>query len=214
MKVVKICRVHGDLGKDDIFKESVKNDARYKADFIIRCQKCVNERNWQSYVKECHIHGNLKAEDVKANGRCKLCHRESANKKRNDNREWFNDKMAKDRESNPEKWDGIYKKAYQVKLKKFGRKALDTKEIIRMYGLTQDRYDRMFEEQNNLCAICGNPESRMNRGGKVARLTVDHCHQTNNVRGLLCHACNIGLGKFQDNIEIMFNAIAYLQEFS
>jgi len=119
--------------------------------------------------------------------------------------------MAEDRARNPEKWENIHKKAYQIKVEKYGKKELNTKEIIRMYGLTQDQYDKMFEDQKNLCDICCRPETRKNRSGDVARLTVDHCHETNNVRALLCHGCNTGLGKFEDDVERLFRAIAYLE---
>jgi len=41
-------------------------------------------------------------------------------------------------------------------------------------------------------------------------LAVDHCHNTNKVRELLCSACNILLGKAKDNISILQSAINYL----
>jgi len=40
---------------------------------------------------------------------------------------------------------------------------------------------------------------------------VDHDHVTNKVRGLLCHHCNTALGKFKDDINIMKQAIKYLE---
>ncbi len=52
----------------------------------------------------------------------------------------------------------------------------------------------------------------MERNGKVSPLSVDHCHKTNVVRGLLCNECNSGLGKFKDNIDVMASAISYLQQ--
>lgn len=60
-----------------------------------------------------------------------------------------------------------------------------------MYGLELEDYDRMLSAQNGLCAICeGLPAE-----GK--RLVVDHCHDTNKVRGLLCANCNLSLGRFE-----------------
>lgn len=41
-------------------------------------------------------------------------------------------------------------------------------------------------------------------------LSVDHNHKTGAVRGLLCNGCNMGLGRFEDNIEWLQNAIDYL----
>jgi hypothetical protein len=56
----------------------------------------------------------------------------------------------------------------------------------------------------------------MGRGnkGKLKRKTpwrLDHCHETGEFRGFLCSNCNLGLGKFKDDPEILLNAIAYLQ---
>ena len=43
-------------------------------------------------------------------------------------------------------------------------------------------------------------------------LSVDHCHVTGNVRGLLCRACNLALGQFEDNIKTLNKAIKYLEQ--
>jgi hypothetical protein len=75
------------------------------------------------------------------------------------------------------------------------------------YGLNEAQYRDMFELQNNKCAICGFPFNSKRKG------FVDHCHKTNKVRGLLCTKCNSLLGMANDNIEILKNAIKYLQNF-
>ncbi len=54
-----------------------------------------------------------------------------------------------------------------------------------------DHYDKCFEEQEGKCAICRQPEP-MNR-----RLSLDHDHQTGQLRGLLCCMCNLALGNFE-----------------
>ena len=60
------------------------------------------------------------------------------------------------------------------------------------FGMTVEDYDRLLAEQGGVCAICGGLPSR------TKHLHVDHCHETNRLRGLLCDACNLGLGKFKD----------------
>ncbi len=72
-------------------------------------------------------------------------------------------------------------------------------------------YLRLFEEQDGVCAICGEPETAVLRG-RTLKLSVDHDHETGVIRGLLCHACNLGLGKFKDRVELLEKAIAYLED--
>lgn len=74
-----------------------------------------------------------------------------------------------------------------------------------MYGISATTYAQMLALQNGVCAIC----KGTNKNGK--RLSVDHCHNTNKVRGLLCHNCNMGLGYFRDTIDILKDAISYLE---
>jgi len=73
------------------------------------------------------------------------------------------------------------------------------------YGLTATDYNRMFEQQNGCCAICGRHQSGLSK-----RLCVDHDHKTDEVRGLLCSNCNSGLGYFKDCKEFLVQAISYL----
>src|SRR5271156_5229416 len=66
------------------------------------------------------------------------------------------------------------------------------------YGITLEEYDKMLKDQNNLCLICENPETSINPyNKKIVRLSIDHCHKTGKIRGLLCGNCNrlIGLAK-------------------
>jgi hypothetical protein len=86
--------------------------------------------------------------------------------------------------------------------------------LLNRYGITEDEYLKMAEAQNNLCAICNQPETEMNNNrSRVKRLSVDHCHTTNKVRKLLCNRCNVLLGKMQENVELLQRAIQYLKEF-
>jgi len=78
-----------------------------------------------------------------------------------------------------------------------------TKE--RRYGVTQEHFDQMLLSQDNKCKICNIEFS----GSKFTH--IDHCHDTDKVRGLLCNNCNLALGQFGDNTDIMDMAIKYLQ---
>ena len=69
------------------------------------------------------------------------------------------------------------------------------------YGLEVGEFEEMLLDQGDLCAIC-----------RVAPAEhVDHDHETGEVRGILCFNCNGGLGQFRDRVDILLNAIAYLE---
>lgn len=74
------------------------------------------------------------------------------------------------------------------------------------YRLKVSEYQAMVEKQNGLCWICNKPPI-----GKK-RLSVDHCHTTKKVRGLLCDNCNKGIGNLKEDPKILVRAIRYLEE--
>ena len=76
------------------------------------------------------------------------------------------------------------------------------------YGIGVDEYDRLADEQQHRCAICGVDEPP--RGSDF--WCVDHDHDTGAVRGLLCDHCNRGLGQFKDDPERLLTAVRYLQD--
>ena len=78
-------------------------------------------------------------------------------------------------------------------------------QCIKQFNLTEQWYYETLGKQNNVCAICGKPETAKNKS-----LSLDHCHKTNKIRGFLCHNCNTGLGKFKDNQGLLLNAFQYL----
>jgi hypothetical protein len=78
--------------------------------------------------------------------------------------------------------------------------------LMKNYGLTEASYLELYKKQNNCCAICKNKSKT-----KTGKLFVDHCHDTGNVRGLLCRQCNTGIGFLGDDIERLANAIMYLK---
>ncbi len=84
------------------------------------------------------------------------------------------------------------------------------KSLVRDFGIDLAEYQRLFVEQKGVCAICSQPETEK-RGGKTKWLAVDHDHSTGAVRGLLCTACNKGIGLLQDSVAVLTSAIAYLK---
>lgn len=71
-----------------------------------------------------------------------------------------------------------------------------------LYGLSMESWNLLFRSQNGQCYLCS-------RSG--VRLSVDHCHTSGRVRGLLCQKCNAALGLLDDSPERLRAAAAYLE---
>lgn len=80
--------------------------------------------------------------------------------------------------------------------------------LKRDYGISIIEYNEMASSQEDCCMICGIHKSKLKN-----RLAVDHCHNSNIIRGLLCHTCNLVIGNSRDNIKILESAIKYLNIF-
>ncbi len=88
--------------------------------------------------------------------------------------------------------------------------AVRKSHLKRHYGMTLDEYQKLFDEQEGCCAICGTHHSNVPH----KQLMVDHCHKTGKVRQLLCDLCNTALGKFKDEPKLLEKAAAYLRKHS
>lgn len=86
------------------------------------------------------------------------------------------------------------------------------KHMRKRYGATLEWYNAKLAEQDGACAICKQPETAIARKTGLPReLAIDHCHASNGLRGLLCSNCNMGLGSFKDNPQLLRAAIIYLE---
>lgn len=77
--------------------------------------------------------------------------------------------------------------------------------LHKKYNMSLSEYDTLFEQQDGVCAICGDSPN-------TKRLFVDHCHKTGKIRGLLCGRCNSMLGFAKDSISNLASAIKYLEK--
>lgn len=92
------------------------------------------------------------------------------------------------------------------------------RELLANTGLSLDEYSKIylekFTEQNQLCAICYSPETGIShRNKKLLRLSLDHCHKSKKIRGLLCRKCNQALGLWEETPTYMVAAINYLENY-
>ncbi len=85
------------------------------------------------------------------------------------------------------------------------------RKLITRYGVTQLQYNDLLESQNGLCKICSVPPTSKRNQEKYS-LSVDHCHKTGKIRGLLCKSCNLAVGGVADNIEWAYGIAKYLKE--
>lgn len=107
------------------------------------------------------------------------------------------------------------KKRYTPKEKKNKNKEYDPIATLKRmlkhrYKLSYDEYFEMYNKQEGKCAIC-----KVNKIlGTKKGLQIDHNHETNQVRGLLCTDCNTAIGKLKENITFFKNAIDYLNKYN
>lgn len=87
------------------------------------------------------------------------------------------------------------------------------KQIKNVYNTSLENIIIMYHSQNGNCKIC-NKHFEVHEISKRTGLHIDHCHKTNKIRGLLCSNCNTSIGKFNEDINIMTNAIKYLESFA
>ena len=74
---------------------------------------------------------------------------------------------------------------------------------LKRYGITKEQYVELLVLQNFRCKICLK---------KADNLRIDHDHESGKVRGLLCNACNLALGLFRDNTQVLNDAKKYIAE--
>ena len=80
------------------------------------------------------------------------------------------------------------------------------KSKLKKFDATLKDYLDKTKEQEHCCGICKEPFANVPQFPDI-----DHDHETNKFRGLLCRKCNLGLGYFKDNEEILLSAVCYLR---
>jgi hypothetical protein len=92
--------------------------------------------------------------------------------------------------------------------RKHSQNSIDSKRKGR--GFTKELFNQLLLEQENKCPICG---IELSKGLNQNAACADHCHITNQPRGILCKKCNLMLGHANDNIEVLESAIQYLRKY-
>lgn len=103
---------------------------------------------------------------------------------------------------NPEKHKEIIRKC---KEKKPGRYFLITAHSGARRGgymppdITEEQYEELKKNHGGLCDLCGRPPKF---GKSKQSLHLDHCHDTGEVRGFLCVACNHTVGHYEKALRL------------
>lgn len=173
--------------------------------YMKKCKYCNQEKNLSefhpspktkdrvmSFCKDCFS----KKCERKLRNYCSAGHPQDIYRKRHKGGGsycWMCKKLAnkKERKDNPER-NRYYTRKYRYK---------------NVYGITFEERETILSKQGGRCAICetdlSNPDDNSH---------IDHCHVSGIVRGILCCKCNVGLGYFNDNQELLRKAIKYLNK--
>src|ERR1035437_4788142 len=76
--------------------------------------------------------------------------------------------------------------------------------LKRSFGMTQQEYTLLYNQQEGKCLGCDK---------HFPILSIDHCHQTNKIRGLLCQRCNLVIGNADDKVSTLRNLIEYIEHY-
>ena len=108
---------------------------------------------------------------------------------------------------NRDKLKHYCKSCNSVKMKAWHAKN-PSNNLLTRYGITMEQKAQMVKKQNNCCAICENVFK------SSVDTHVDHCHNSQDIRGILCGHCNRALGLFKDSPTILRNAAKYLEKYA
>jgi hypothetical protein len=180
--IVKACKIHGNLTENQVYRRKPPRNE-------IVCKQCNNTRS--------SIHRYKTVSDEIIERKCSRC------------------RIIKPKsEFKPYQWKLLSPYCdicrFQNSTKEYHK---NRSHLKRRFGLDINEYETILIQQNYACAICKKSESALGTksDGSPKRLSVDHCHKTKIIRGLLCQRCNSGLGQFFDNPEYLESAINFLE---
>ena len=109
-------------------------------------------------------------------------------------------------------WKNSFKCKYcttlqMKKWRKENKAYLKAYNAMKTYNISEKQYHNLMVIPN--CALCDTSFALLTINKEPRN--IDHCHTSGKVRGVLCSRCNTGLGKFNDNIDLIKNALKYLK---
>lgn len=187
------CKKCGEVKNEDQFRVTSKKTMRRR----LTCRACERESAIGRYHKLNQR--DVSNSSVSGMKKCGLCNKEKPE------HEYFRNSKSKDGLQHYCKKCHYASKKEHYK-KKSVRDRYKHNQLRFKYGIGINEYNKMLAEQNGKCAICDG----VNHNRK--KLSVDHCHETGKIRGLLCEKCNSVLGWAKDSTLVLQNAISYLKD--
>ena len=163
-----------------------------------KCSKCGVEQEISFFHRQ----------KTKPDGRhnwCKTCRNLTLAEYRENNRESIRERQ----------------RIQQQSRRKNNPDAVKNSKLRDAHNISLEDYKRVLGEQHGKCAICGDVNGRIDpRTGRPMMLSVDHDHRCCDgknscgkcFRGLLCNRCNMGLGHFDDDLQLVIKAVEYLTQ--
>lgn len=123
-----------------------------------------------------------------------------------DNWEWL-EKLKKEENETDKKW---WARKWADARKRNPNVEYD-RNLKRSFGISLEEYLEKLKNQNYVCAICKEPETLIIKAtGLLKRMAVDHCHNSEKIRDILCNRCNTTIGLAEDNIKLLEKMKQYL----
>jgi hypothetical protein len=137
---------------------------------------------------------------------CSVC------KETKDFDQFYNYKTSKDGKSYRCKaCDDVARKKWSTSNPEKAHLSQRQRNLKQRFGVDLEWYEEQFKKQNYSCAICKSKTNKTTGDRQFWNFSVDHCHDSGKVRGILCNNCNRALGLFQDNPEVLRKAAEYVE---
>lgn len=183
------------------------------------CSKCKTEKpindfyNMTKSLDGKHYYCKICSKEYKNKPDYKEKAREYSKKYRKENLKQCQEAAKRYREKNKQ----IIKEKYSESRKKYREQNVQSITIGKIrwqFNISSQKAEELyFKKLDGICEICGQKET-LTRNNKIRKLSIDHNHQTNKIRGLLCSKCNTLLGRAEDSIQILKQAIEYLEKYN